>query len=89
MNDVSDAAQVDECEPLERGGVANHDREDIAHALAVWRILFGHKEPRQQGLTLVHFPAQFEPCLTHKNTLHTLSTPLTWATQPLRAPPIP
>jgi hypothetical protein len=28
-----------------------------------------------QGLTLVHFSAQLEPCLTHKNTLHTLHTP--------------
>jgi hypothetical protein len=28
-----------------------------------------------QGLTLVHFSAQLEPCLTHKNTLHTLNTP--------------
>jgi len=36
-----------------------------------------------QGLTLVHFPAQQE------NTLHTLNTLLTRATQPLRAPPIP
>jgi len=29
----------------------------------------------RQGLTLVHFSAQLEPCLTHKNTLHTLHTP--------------
>ena len=43
----------------------------------------------EQGLTLVHFSAQLEPCLTKKNTLHTLNTPLTWATQPLNAPPIP
>ena len=42
-----------------------------------------------QGLTLVHFSAQLEPCRTQENTLHTLSTPLTRATQPLRAPPIP
>jgi len=28
-----------------------------------------------QGLTLVHFSAQLEPCLMHKNTLHTLNTP--------------
>jgi hypothetical protein len=42
-----------------------------------------------QGLTLVHYLAQLEPCLTDKNTLHTLNTPLTRATQPLRAPPIP
>jgi hypothetical protein len=30
---------------------------------------------RRQGLTLVHCSAQLEPCLTHKNTLHTLNTP--------------
>jgi len=42
-----------------------------------------------QGLTLVHFSAQLEPCLSQGNTLHTLSTPLARATQPLRAPPIP
>jgi hypothetical protein len=28
-----------------------------------------------QGLTLVHFSAQLEPCLTHKNTRHPLNTP--------------
>jgi len=28
-----------------------------------------------QGLTLVHFSAQLKPCLTHKNTLHTIHTP--------------
>jgi len=28
-----------------------------------------------QGLTLVHFSAQLEPCLPEENTLHTLSTP--------------
>ena len=44
-----------------------------------------------QGLTLVHFSAQLEPCLTQENTLHILhtpTTPLTRATQPLGAPPI-
>ena len=30
---------------------------------------------RGQGLTLVHFSAQLEPCLSHKPTLHTLNTP--------------
>ena len=29
----------------------------------------------RQGLTLVHFSAQLEPCLTHENTLHTINTP--------------
>ena len=28
-----------------------------------------------QGLTLVHFSAHLEPCLTHNNTLHTPITP--------------
>jgi len=28
-----------------------------------------------QGLTLVHFSAQLEPCLSQGNTLHTLNTP--------------
>jgi hypothetical protein len=27
-----------------------------------------------QGLTLVHFSSQLEPCLTQENTLHTLYT---------------
>jgi hypothetical protein len=27
------------------------------------------------GLTLVHFSAQLEPCLTQENALHTLNTP--------------
>ena len=45
-----------------------------------------------QGLTLFHFSAQLEPCLTQETTLHTLNTPntsLTRATRPLRATPIP
>jgi len=28
-----------------------------------------------QGLTLVHFSAQLEPCLTQETTLHTLNAP--------------
>jgi hypothetical protein len=31
--------------------------------------------PAVQGLTLVHFSAQLELCLTQENTLHTLNTP--------------
>ena len=45
-----------------------------------------------QGLTLVHFSAQLEPCLSQESTQPTLNTPgipLTRATQPLREPPIP
>ena len=44
---------------------------------------------RGQGLTLVHFSSQLEPSLTHKNTLFSINTPLTRATQSLRAPPVP
>ena len=29
----------------------------------------------RQGLTLVHFSAQLEPCLTHTHTGHTINTP--------------
>jgi len=29
----------------------------------------------RQGLTLVHFSAQLEPCLSQENTLHTRNTP--------------
>ena len=42
----------------------------------------------RHGLTLVHFSAQLEPCLARESTQHTLNTPLTRATQSLRAPPI-
>jgi len=31
--------------------------------------------PVSQGLTLVHFSAHTEPCLTQKHTLNILSTP--------------
>ena len=36
---------------------------------------WGWTGPPPQGLTLVHFSAQLEPCLTQNNTLHTLNTP--------------
>jgi len=31
--------------------------------------------PLHQGLTLAHFSAQLEPCLTQETILHTLNTP--------------
>jgi hypothetical protein len=44
----------------------------------------------RQGLTLVHFSAQLEPCLTQQNTLHILNTPYhllnTGYTTPTRTP---
>jgi len=46
----------------------------------------------RQGLTLGNLSAQLEPCLSQEDTLHTLhtpNTPLTRASEPLRAPPIP
>jgi len=46
--------------------------------------------PCGQGLTLVLITAQLEPCLTHKNTLHTLIIPehllLTGYRTPTRTP---
>ena len=38
--------------------------EEAAAALEALTLEF----PWWQGLTLVHFPAQLEPCLIHKNT---------------------
>jgi len=39
------------------------------------KVYSNPKAPRYQGLTLVHFSAQLEPCLRHKNSLHTLKNP--------------
>ena len=61
-------------------GLQVHEEFDAAGFLGLAEV---------QGLTLVHFSAQLEPCLSHEHTLHTLNTPLTRATQPQRAPPIP
>jgi hypothetical protein len=53
-------------------------------------ILSGDCRTDVQGLTLVHFSAQLEPCLKHKRTLHTLNTPQhplnTGYTTPRRTP---
>jgi len=39
-------------------------------------LVRGRRRPGRRGLlTLVHFSAQLEPCLTQKNTLYTLNTP--------------
>ena len=46
----------------------------------------------EQGLTFVHYSAQLEPCLTHKNTLHTLNTlqhPLNTGYTTITRTPIP
>jgi len=50
----------------------------------------GAESTSKQELTLVHFSAQLEPCLTNKTTLHTLDTPKhplnTGWTTPARSP---
>jgi len=56
----------------------------VLHLFPLSRVL---NQP--EGLTLVHYSARLEPYLSQENPLHTLNTPLTRATQSLRAPPIP
>jgi hypothetical protein len=68
--------------------------DDVANGIcqAIWRGCRRFCRRWRQGLTLVDFSAQLEPCLSQENTLHTLkptNTPLTRATQPLRARPFP
>ena len=63
---------------LRRGG-----RGDSSPALSGWWVRAAARYAAlictgvalRQGLTLVHSSAQLEPCLTQKNTLHTLNTP--------------
>jgi hypothetical protein len=70
---------------------------DVAQALDALDLLLvqahllqRRAHPLLQGLTLVHFSAQFEPCLTQESTLHTLRTPKhplnTGYTTPTRTP---
>jgi len=47
----------------------------VTTSMRVRLLTLASKRTTYQGLTLVHFSAQLEPCLTHKNTLHTLNTP--------------
>jgi preprotein translocase subunit Sec63 len=49
---------------LEKGATPDEIKKEYRKLALKW-----------QGLTLVHFSAQLEPCLTHKNTLHTINTP--------------
>ena len=50
---------------LEVGVLVHQAGEEVRHVL----------QRRGAGATLVQFSAQPVPCLTHKSTLHTLSTP--------------
>ena len=61
---------MDESKPLALGQVK----------AALQSVMLGTQSGRKagldtQGLTLVHFSAQLEPLLTHKNALKTLNTP--------------
>jgi len=51
-----------------RAGGASQDTAAASHG-------GGAATGRGQGLTLVHFSAQLEPCLSQENSLHTLNTP--------------
>ena len=53
---------MDECEPLP--GIPHNIPQKMRQSSTV-----------MQGLTLVHFSSQLEPCLTHKSTLYTLKIP--------------
>ena len=51
---------------------SSHPREDASqHVRRCHRLGLA----AVQGLTLVHFSAQLEPCVTQEKTLHTLNTP--------------
>jgi hypothetical protein len=65
---------VDECKPLPLAACSvSHGTKDF---IARFAITF------RQGLTLVHFSAQLEPCLTHKNApKHPLNTGYTTPTR--------
>jgi hypothetical protein len=65
------------------------DAKRVIDSLSEYTKVGTAGEGDRQGLTLVHFSAQLELWLSQENTLNTLNTPLTRATQPLRAPPIP
>ena len=57
-------------ERVEAPAVAHGPYDRAGDALGGERV-----EPEQQGLTLVHFSAQLEPCLTQTLTPNTLLSP--------------
>jgi len=69
QNVLTLSPKVDECKPLAQGQEQVHVARHRAHARGAGAAVEGGR-----GLPLVHFSAQLEPCLTHKNTLHTLHT---------------
>jgi hypothetical protein len=67
-------------QPLSRAHFSTSRGAPFAFAISAQVCSFhGHPfclaQARRQGLTLVHFSAQLEPCLTQETTLHTLNTP--------------
>jgi hypothetical protein len=63
------SCDVNECKPLLRGLFADSALAAIAELERLVSSSGG------QGLTLVHFSAQLQPCLSQESTLHTLNTP--------------
>jgi hypothetical protein len=47
----------------------------LFHAIGAHVVKQRARAGDRQGLTLVHFSAQLEPCVTQENTLHTLKHP--------------
>jgi len=64
------SSTVNECKPLASGRRLSEGQFDLGPEPA-----FSPDADAGQGLTLVHYSAQLEPCLMHKSTLHTLNTP--------------
>jgi len=63
------SSNVNECKPLPRAHPRAVDRHVDSPDVVVVAV--------RQGLTLAHFSAQLEPCLSQENTLYTLKHPLT------------
>ena len=62
------------CPKLIRGGGPREGAHAQVGADVVVRLALVD-DPGDQGLTLVRFSAQLQPCLTQDITLHTLNTP--------------
>jgi len=65
---------VDECKPLDAGGIGFYGYTRPGSVILAVQVANFVPDERQ-GLTLVHFSAQLEPCLTQESTLHTPNIP--------------
>jgi hypothetical protein len=63
-----------DCSPVVCSRKSSSTFSPLAAANPMLVAFFAMSPRERQGLTLVHFSAQLEPCLTHKNTLHILNT---------------